>query len=78
MTEAEARRLLRDWPGVGGLEAWIAERRWRTTPDGWTVDGELQGWRFRVEVVAEGLRVSARATEGGEPAVWIVTARHDR
>jgi hypothetical protein len=31
MTEAEARDLLRDWSGVGGLEAWIAERRWRTT-----------------------------------------------
>ena len=22
MTEADARVLLRDWPGVGGLEAW--------------------------------------------------------
>jgi hypothetical protein len=29
MTEADARDLLRDWPGVGGLEAWIAGRRWR-------------------------------------------------
>jgi hypothetical protein len=24
VTEAEARVLLRDWPGIGGLEAWIA------------------------------------------------------
>jgi hypothetical protein len=29
MTEADARALLRDWPGVGGLEAWIAGRRWQ-------------------------------------------------
>jgi hypothetical protein len=27
MTEAEARQLLRDCVGVGGLEAWIAGRR---------------------------------------------------
>ena len=41
MTEAEARILLRDWPGVGGLEAWIASRRWKTGPGGWAVTGEL-------------------------------------
>jgi hypothetical protein len=29
MTEADARTLLRDCGGFGGLEAWIAERRWR-------------------------------------------------
>jgi hypothetical protein len=43
MTEADARVLLRDWPGVGGLEAWIAGRRWKTAPGGWIVIGELQG-----------------------------------
>ena len=32
MTEAEARRLLRDWPGDSGLEAWIAGRRWKAIP----------------------------------------------
>ena len=75
MTEAEARALLCDWPGVGGVEAWIAGRRWHATPDGWTVDGMLQGWRFEVEVVAAGLRLSARATDDHAPAVWQVRAR---
>jgi hypothetical protein len=42
-TEAEARQLLRDWPGVGGMEAWIAGRRWKAAPGSWTVTGELQG-----------------------------------
>jgi hypothetical protein len=43
MTEADARVLLRDWPGVGGLETWIAGQRWRAVPGGWIVTGELQG-----------------------------------
>jgi hypothetical protein len=34
MTETEARQLLRDCGGFGGLEAWIAGRRWRTAPGG--------------------------------------------
>ena len=29
MTEAEARTLLRDWPGVSELEVWIASSRWQ-------------------------------------------------
>ena len=29
MTEAEARLLLRNYGGFGGLEAWIAEQAWR-------------------------------------------------
>jgi hypothetical protein len=72
MTEDEARDLLQRWPGGGGLEDWIAERRWQATPDGWNVTGELQGRRFKIEVIAEGLRVSAYAA-GGAPAVWTVT-----
>jgi hypothetical protein len=72
MTEAEARRLLRDWPGIGGLEAWIAERRWKAIPGGWEVLPDLQGWRFKLEVVSGGIRVSAAAPGPGEPAVWIV------
>jgi len=43
MTEAEAREFLQRCDGVGGLEAWIAGRRWSTAPGGWTVTGELQG-----------------------------------
>jgi hypothetical protein len=72
MTEADARVLLRDWPGVGGLEAWITGRRWKAMPGGWTVIGELQGWSFRLEAMAGGLRVTAGAA-GGAPAVWVVT-----
>jgi hypothetical protein len=73
MTKADARVLLRDWPGIGGLEAWVAGRRWRTAPGGWTVPGELQGWHFRLEVIRAGLCGSASAPGGGDPAVWVVT-----
>jgi hypothetical protein len=72
MTEHEARDLLQRWPGGGELEDWIAERRWQATPDGWNVTGELQGRRFKIEVMAEGLRVSAYAA-GEAPAMWTVT-----
>jgi len=34
MTEAEAGQLLCDCGGFGGLEAWIAERRWLPAPGG--------------------------------------------
>ena len=73
MTEADARALLQDCSGFGGLEAWIAGRCWKVAPDGWVVTGELQGWQFRLVVVACGLRISASAPGGGDPAVWIVT-----
>ena len=74
MTEADARALLRDCGGFGGLEAWIAGRRWRAVPGGWTVTGELQGWQFRVEVVTGNLQISAGVPGSGDPAVWVVTA----
>ena len=73
MTEAEARDLLRQCDGQSGIEAWIAGRRWKATPGGWAVTGELQGWHFRLNVISTGLRISANAPGGGEPAVWIVT-----
>ena len=44
-------------------------------PGGWTVAGELQGWRFRVEVVPGGVNVVASTAGGGEPAVWFVPAQ---
>jgi hypothetical protein len=72
MTETDARVLLCGWPGVGGLEAWIAGRRWKAEPGGWIVTGELEGRQFRVDVVVGGLRISASAP-GGDPAVWVVT-----
>ena len=73
MTQDEARQLLRDCGGFGGLEAWIAGRRWKTAPGGWTVTGELQGWHFRVDVIPASLRISASAPGGGAPAAWVVT-----
>jgi hypothetical protein len=72
MTEAKARDLLQRWPGGGEVEDWIAARRWQATPDGWNVTGELRGWRFKIEVIAESLRVSAYAA-GEAPAMWTVT-----
>jgi hypothetical protein len=43
-------------------------------PGGWVVTDELQGWQFRIDVVAGGLRISASAPGGSVPAVWIVTS----
>src|SRR3954468_19268748 len=37
MTEADARVLLRDCGGFGGLEAWIAGRGWKAAPGGCVV-----------------------------------------
>jgi hypothetical protein len=52
VTEAEARAALAAFDSIGGLERWIAAQRpWKAVPGGWTVPGDLQGWRFRVEVV---------------------------
>ena len=74
MTEAEARAALDAFDGLGGLERWIAARPLEATPNGWTVPGELQGWRFRVEPAPAGVRVVASAN-GGAPAVWFVPGR---
>ena len=71
MTEAEARAALRAFVGVGDIEPWIAGRPRQAAPGGWTVAGELQGWRFRLEVVPGGVRVVASAG-GGDPARWFV------
>ena len=75
MIEAEARAALAAFDGLGGLERWIAEQRpWRVIPTGWTVPGELQGWRFQVEPAPGGVRVIASTPGGGEPMVWTVPA----
>ena len=73
MTEAEARAALRAFVAVGEIERWIAEQRWEAVPEGWRVRERLQGWRFRVEPVAGGLRV-VMSVRGGEPAKWTVPA----
>jgi hypothetical protein len=75
LTEDQARAALAAFDGPGGLERWIAAQRpWEATPAGWTMPGELQGWRFRVEPVPGGVRVVASAG-GGEPAAWVVPVR---
>ncbi len=67
--EDRARVALAAFDGIGGLERWIAgQRPWQAVPVGWTVPGDLQGWRFRVEPAMGGVRVVASAA-GGEPAV---------
>jgi hypothetical protein len=45
-----------------------------TGPGGWRVRERFQGWRFRLEPVAGGVRVVMSA-RGGEPAVWFVPGR---
>ena len=67
MTEDEARAALTAFDAVGGLERWIAEQRWEAVPGGWRVRERFQGWRFRLEPAAGGLRVvmSARGRTGG-------------
>ena len=71
----EARAALRAFVGGGDVEPWIAGRPWQAAPGSWSVAGELQGWRFRVEVAPGGVRVVASAG-GGEPAVRFVPERH--
>jgi hypothetical protein len=75
MTEAEARAALRAFDGIGDIEPWIAERPWKAVAGGWTVAGELEGWRYRLEVMAGGVRVVASAGGGTEPMVWTVPRR---
>jgi hypothetical protein len=73
VTEAEARAALRAF--VGDVEPWIAGRPWKAEADGWSVLGELQGWRYRLEVMQGGVRVIASAGGGREPVVWTVPRR---
>ena len=49
MTEAEAKATLAAFDGLGGPERWIAEQPREPAMGGWTVPGDLQGWRFQVE-----------------------------
>ena len=74
MTEAEARAALRAFVGVGDVGPWIAGRPWKAVAGGWYVAGELQGWRFRLEVMPGGVRVVASTPGGGDPAAWTVPA----
>ena len=80
MIEDEARGLLRDCGGFGGLEAWIAEQPWEATPSGWTVAVRVRGRPFRLEPFGNGLRIAAVTPNGGVPgewAAWTVQSRSD-
>jgi hypothetical protein len=76
--EHQARALLRSHPG-DGLEAWLAEQRWREVMDGsWLVAAEREGWTYRVEgvpgeaVPGEAVRVVARSPGAGAVTSWLV------
>jgi hypothetical protein len=75
MTEAEVRQLLRRCDGSGGLglEAWIADQPWEAKSGGWQVIPDLHGWRFRLELVGDGVGITASPPGSAAPAVWIVT-----
>ena len=70
VTEAEARQLLRDCGGFGGLEAWIAEQPWLAVPGGWTVAGRVRGRSFRLEPFGTDLFITAVMPGGGAPGEW--------
>jgi hypothetical protein len=73
MTEAEVRAALRTFVAAGEIEQWIAEQWWEAVPGGWRVRAQLQAWRFRLEPVRGGVRVTVCGT-GGQPADWIIPA----
>ena len=64
---ADARVLLRDYGGFGGLEAWIAEQPWTVVPGGWTAAGRVRGRSFRLELFGNDLRIAAVTPSGRGP-----------
>jgi len=71
--EGQDRALLRSHPG-DGLEAWLAEQRWRAALDGsWLVEPARDGWTYRAEgVPGEAVRVVARAPDAGALTSWLI------
>lgn len=50
----------------------MAAQPWRPAPGGWQLSRDKDGWRFRLQPIEDGLRVTAGAPDGGAPAVWLV------
>ena len=75
MTEAEARAALTAFAGANRAGPWIARQEWEATPSGWTVAVPLDGWVFRLQPVAGGVRVTASAGGRRKPAAWFVPGR---
>ncbi len=71
--EGQARALLRAHPG-DGLEAWLADQRWRAVLDGsWLVEPDRDGWTYRVEgMPGETVRVVARAPDASAVTSWLI------
>ena len=71
--EDQARDLLRSHAG-DGLEAWLANQRWRAVPDGsWLVEPERDGSTYRVEgVPGEAVRVVERVSKTGSVTSWLI------
>ena len=60
--QIEPRAALRALVVVGELKRWIAAQPWEAAAGGgWRVRERYQGWRFRVEPVAGGVRIVNRA-----------------
>ena len=71
--EDQARALLRGHPG-DGLEAWLADQRWRAALDGsWLVEGGRDGRTYRVEgMPGQAVRVFERASGAGAVTSWLI------
>jgi hypothetical protein len=50
----------------------MAMQPWRPASGGWQLSRDIDDWRFRVEPIEDGLRLTATAPGGGAPAVWLV------
>src|SRR5215207_9016275 len=69
MTEDQTRAALTAHDAIGDVEPWIAGRPWQAVPGGWTVAGELQGWRFGWSSRRAGCAWSRSWTRASRPAL---------
>ena len=71
--EGHARAVLRGHAG-DGLEAWLANQRWRAVSDGsWLVEAARDGSSYRVEgMPGQGVRVIERTPAAGAVTSWLI------